>query len=69
MERATFNVPSISCSSCAGKIQNEISSLKGVSNVWVNLKSQVVEVEYNPGDIQRNEIGRKISSMGYEVIH
>ena len=68
MEKTVFNVPSISCSTCAGKIQDAVKSIKGVNNVSVDLKSQMVEVEFNPGDVQANEISSKISSLGYEVV-
>lgn len=68
METISFNVPSISCSNCSGKIQDAVSTLEGVNNVKVDLKTQTVHVEYNPDNIDPQEIKREISSMGYEVV-
>lgn len=68
MEKAVFNVPSISCSSCAGKIKEAVKSINGVAGVSVDLKSQTVEVEFNPETVKSDEIRRGISSLGYEVI-
>jgi len=68
METATFNVPSISCSACSSKIQESVKSLKGVENVSVDLKSQQVNIDYNPDNIKPQEIKNYISQMGYEVI-
>lgn len=68
MESTTFNVPSIACSNCSNKIQQGIRNLKGISNVSVDLKTQLVKVDYNPSDIQPQDIRKQISSMGYEVV-
>jgi len=68
METVTFNVPSISCSNCSNKIQNALNSMQGVSNVAIDLKTQSVQVEYNPDTINPQEIKKEISTMGYEVI-
>lgn len=68
MEAATFNIPSISCSACSNKIQESVKSLKGVKNVSVDLKSQQVNIDYNPDNIGPQEIKKHISQMGYEVI-
>lgn len=68
METATFNVPSISCSACSSKIQESVKSLKGVKNVTVDLKSQQVNIDYNPDNINPQEIKNYISQLGYEVI-
>jgi copper chaperone len=68
METATFNVPSISCSACSNKIQESVKSLKGVANVSIDLKSQQVNIDYNPDNIMPQEIKKYISQLGYEVI-
>lgn len=68
METATFNIPSISCSACSSKIQESVKSLKGVTNVSIDLKSQQVNIDYNPNNIMPQEIKKYISQMGYEII-
>lgn len=68
METTTFTVPSISCSICSGKIKEGVGALNGVGNISVDLKSQSVNVEYDPSNLQPQDIKKKISSLGYEVI-
>ena len=68
METVSYNVPSISCSVCSSKIQNGIKSLQGINDVSVDLKTQIVKVDYSPNEIQPQEIKKKISSLGYDVI-
>lgn len=68
METASFNVPSISCSICSGKIRESLKNVKGIGNIDVDLKSQSVNIEYNPTEIKSDEIRSKISSLGYEIL-
>jgi len=66
MEIATFNVPSVSCSACSSKIEENVRELKGITNVYSDLKSQQIKVEYNPSEISPQEIKKHIAQMGYE---
>ena len=67
METTVFSVPSVSCSTCAGKIEKEIKSMDGVENVVVDLKTQSVKFDYSPTNIQPNDIKKKVKVLGYEV--
>ncbi|MDP4182975.1 MAG: heavy metal-associated domain-containing protein [Bacillota bacterium] len=67
METVNLNIPSLSCSSCSNKITEGIKTLKGVSNVNADIKSQMVTIDYNPDIIQTKEIKQQISQMGFEV--
>ena len=67
METVEFNVPAVSCSICAGKIKDGLGTLSGIENVSVDLKTQNVQVQYRSGEVQPQEISRKIVSMGYEI--
>ena len=68
MKTTEFNVPSIACSSCSGKIEQGIKSMNGINNVSIDLKTQMVNVDYDPQQVEAKEIKKKISNMGYEVI-
>lgn len=67
MEETSFNIPSLSCSICSNRIQGELKGMNGVENVNVDLKTQSVRVSYNPDELQPQDIGKKIATMGYEV--
>ncbi|MCX8128941.1 MAG: heavy-metal-associated domain-containing protein [Clostridia bacterium] len=68
METTTFTVPSITCNICSDKIQEGLKTLDGVGNISVDLKTKMVNVEYNPNDVQPQDIRKKVSSLGYEVV-
>ncbi|MDQ2086048.1 heavy metal-associated domain-containing protein [Herbivorax sp. ANBcel31] len=67
MESTVFNVPTLSCSACSDKIQESVREIKGIGDLSVDLKSQQLKVEYNPSDINPDEIKKHISKMGYEI--
>ena len=68
MSTTAFNVPSISCNVCSNKIQDGLKNLDGINNVNVDLKTKVVNVDYNPSKIQPLDIRKKVSDLGYEVL-
>ncbi|MCX7922764.1 MAG: heavy-metal-associated domain-containing protein [Clostridia bacterium] len=67
METTSFSVPSITCNVCSNKIQDGLKNLNGINNVSVDLKTKTVNVEYNPSQVQPQDIRKTVSSMGYEV--
>lgn len=68
METTAFNVPSITCSICSGRIQGELKGMDGIETVNIDLKSQQVEVAYNPEEVNPQDIKKKIMTMGYDVV-
>ncbi len=68
MQKVDLNIPSLSCSACSKKVVEGLKSIKGVNNVSADLKSQVVTVEYNPSDIQPQDIKKEVWDMGFDVI-
>jgi len=67
METVNFNVPSLSCSACTGKITEDLKTLKGIKNIDTDLKSQMVKIDYNPDEINPQEIKKQIYQMGFEI--
>lgn len=68
MESIKFQVPSISCSACASKVKGGILEIRGINDVEVDLKTQMVEVEYNPSEVQPKDIKAKVQNLGFEVV-
>jgi copper chaperone len=67
METTTFNVPSITCNVCSGKISEGLKALRGINDVNVDLKTKTVNVNYDPNEVQPQDIRKRVSSLGYEV--
>ena len=62
-----FRVPEISCAHCVKAITDEVSVLKGVQAVRVNLNDKSVRVEHD-GSVQINTLVDAIKEAGYEDI-
>lgn len=67
MQKVDLNIPSLSCSACSKKISDGLKSIKGINNVSTDLKSQIITVEYNPDDIQAQDIKKEVWNMGFDV--
>ncbi len=54
MEKATLNIPNISCGHCVNRVKNALSELDGVSAVDGNPETKDVSVDYDaPATIER----------------
>ena len=58
-----IEVENIKCGGCAGSIRKGLTALEGVDAVEVDIEGGVVDVEAT--DERRDEIMRKLASMGY----
>jgi len=67
MQTVTINVPSVSCSICAGKIKDSLSNMNGIQKVDLDLKSQMLKVGFNPEVILGRDIKASIMSLGYDA--
>jgi copper chaperone CopZ len=68
MDTVSFNVPSIVCNICSNKIRDELTGMKGIKDVNMDLKTQDIRVGYDPSAINPTDIDRRITSLGYEII-
>ncbi len=59
-------VTGMGCAACVSKIENTLSSMKGVSQARANLASETVSVSYFPDKISPERILRRLESIGYK---
>ncbi len=64
----TFKVTGMTCTSCEKHIQNQVSSLKGISVVTADFKNGTVDVRYDEKKISEKQITNSINKSGYKVI-
>jgi copper chaperone len=62
-----FLVPDVSCQHCVKAITNEVSTLKGVQQVVVNLSNKSVRVEHD-GSVSVNSLMDAIKEAGFDEI-
>ncbi|MCK1618899.1 cadmium-translocating P-type ATPase [Bradyrhizobium sp. 159] len=65
VETTRLRVEGMDCASCATKIENALIRMPGVTDVSVSVAGGTVTVGHN--GIDRDDIGNRISSLGYRV--
>jgi len=63
-----FSVPSMDCANCAETVHDALADLEGVASVEPAAATGRVAVEYDPGEIGRQQLVDAIEGAGYEVI-
>lgn len=68
MTTKTYQLETVSCPSCIGKIEGMLKKTLGVKTSEVLFNSSRVKVAYDEGVIASEEIREKINKMGYQVL-
>ena len=63
--KLTYNVKGMSCSACSSNIEKNISALRGVKNVNVNLLKNNMTVDYDENILSSDEIINSVNKIGY----
>ena len=68
MRTRTFHIGGMTCAACAGRIENAVRSLNGVSSCSANIGNNTATVTYDEDEISESDMIRAITSAGYQVI-
>jgi copper chaperone len=66
--KTTLHVEGMSCRHCVMAIEKAVSALAGVKAVKVDLDAKSVNVEFDPGKVTLDSIGKAITGEGYTVV-
>ncbi|MXR43096.1 cadmium-translocating P-type ATPase [Halobaculum sp. WSA2] len=64
---AQFSVPEMDCPSCAGKVENSVRKLDGITTIDPQVTTGTLSVSYDGGHTSPNEIAERIKKAGYTV--
>ena len=65
--RQTFQIDGMTCASCISKVEKNISSLTGVSDIKVNLATEQATIEYFPSLISFDDLKESLENTGYQL--
>ena len=65
MEKALFDITGMTCSACSARIEKGLSKLDGIKEVSVNLLTNSMAVNFDAGQINTNQIVKKVEDIGY----
>ena len=68
MSKKVYQLETLSCPTCASKIGAMLKKTAGVETSEVHFMSSKVEVEFDEALITNEELKKRISKMGYDVL-
>lgn len=70
MQKAVIQLDTLTCPSCALKIEGAVKSLEGINrdSVSVLFNSSKVKVDFDETKVSVDQIGEVITKLGYEVL-
>lgn len=70
MQKATIQLETLTCPSCAQKIENAVKSLNGVEkeSVKVLFNSSKVKFDFDAEKLSLEDVEKAITALGYDVI-
>ena len=66
MNEAIVNVEGMMCGGCEKRIENGLSTIKGIKKVKANHEDGTVKIEYKK-ELNMDEVKAKIEDIGYKV--
>ena len=67
MEKISLNIEGMHCGACATGIQMYVSSMDGVSSIFVDYDSKKGTVEFDPAKVSKDKIIKAIEELGYKA--
>ena len=62
-----FKAEDITCSSCAGDMENILRETEGIIEVTVNFTQETIYIKYNPQKLSRKEVFFAVRKLGYKI--
>ena len=69
MQKATIQLETLTCPSCAQKIEGAVKSLNGVdkASIKVLFNSSKVKFDFDSEKLSIEDVAKAITTLGYEV--
>ncbi len=66
-DKAEFNVSGMTCAACANRVEKRLNKLDGVNKATVNFALESAAVDFNPDEVNVNEMKSAITKLGYKL--
>lgn len=57
----------MTCAACANRVEKRLNKLEGVNGATVNFALESATVDFNPDEINVNEMKSAITKLGYKL--
>jgi Cu+-exporting ATPase len=65
IDQKTLKIAGMSCSGCAGTVEQALSKLEGVQDVSVNLEKSLASVKFKRDKLTANDFKKAVELSGY----
>ncbi|MDA1764183.1 heavy metal translocating P-type ATPase [Bacillus cereus] len=66
-DKAEFTVSGMTCAACANRVEKRLNKLDGVNKATVNFALESATVDFNPDEVNINEMKSAITKLGYKL--
>lgn len=66
-DKAEFTVSGMTCAACANRVEKRLNKLDGVNKATVNFALESATVDFNPDEVNVNEMKSTITKLGYKL--
>lgn len=66
-DKAEFTVSGMTCAACANRVEKRLNKLDGVNKPTVNFALESATVDFNPDEVNVNEMKSAITKLGYKL--
>ena len=66
-DKAEFTVSGMTCAACANRVEKRLNKLDGVNKATVNFALESATVDFNPDEVNVNEMKSAITKLGYKL--
>ncbi|PFE97259.1 copper-translocating P-type ATPase [Bacillus thuringiensis] len=66
-DKAEFTVSGMTCAACANRVEKRLNKLDGVNKATVNFALESAIVDFNPDEVNVNEMKSAITKLGYKL--
>ncbi|PEM02737.1 copper-translocating P-type ATPase [Bacillus cereus] len=66
-DKAEFTVSGMTCAACANRVEKRLNKLDGVNKATVNFALESATVDFNPDEVNVNEMKSAIMKLGYKL--
>ena len=67
-QHAQLEVHGMTCASCSATVERVVSKLPGVQNANVNLAAETLTLDYDPAEINLQQVVSAVAEAGYQAI-
>ncbi|MFP4698627.1 MAG: heavy metal translocating P-type ATPase [Eubacteriales bacterium] len=68
LQKTSFKIEGMSCSSCSNTVEKKLNSLEGVVKASVNIATEKGNIEYDSNIIDLQTISKAVSDAGYKAV-